>query len=308
MGTEFKACLEADPGRRLDATQDIQLGFKKLHDINSWMSDWVEGTELNQINAAAGIHPVKIGKPLLDLLIYSQDVSKKTSGAYDPTFNVFFGLYNFKPGQEREPTDEEIKERLPLINYKNLVLNTKDSTAYLKKVGMKLGLGAIGQGYGVDQLVSEFKAKKYYAGYVDGSGDTYFWGKKADGSLWTTGIRDPFNKERVLAKFYGTDVAITTSGDDEKFFMKDGRRVHHIIDTKTGRPADKMRQVTVIAPLALDADAYDTSCFILGTKDCLLLLKKLNLQAVMVETSGKIVMTPGVITKKDRWGEYITIK
>jgi thiamine biosynthesis lipoprotein len=309
MGTDFKICVYALEKDRLNATYDLQTAFQTLGKINSWMSDWIPDTELNQINKNAGISPVKISKQLFKILELSQDVSRQSDGAYDPTFNVFFGLYNFKPGEEREPSDEEINERLPLINYKKLKLDRNNLTAYLEKSGMKMGLGAIGQGYGAEQVSNELKKKGYTAGFVDGSGDTAFWGRKPDGTLWTAGVRDPFNKDQVVGKFYLTDVSVTTCGDDEKFFMKGNRRVHHIIDTKTGRPANKLRQVTVLAKSPTLADAWDTACFVMGPQTCLEKMKILKLQAVIVGNDGKVLKTSGIVEKtSEKWGKYWDVK
>lgn len=306
MGTPFRICVFADPSEKLTVTADLEKGFKKLREINDWMSEWQPGTQLSQVNEAAGAKPVKVGEELFDLLQYTLKVSEHTSGAFDPTFNAFWGLYNFKKGHEREPTDAEIKERLPLINYKNVVLNAKDKTAFLKQPGMKLGLGGLGQGYGVDVVVTELK-KRYSAGYVDGSGDTYFWGKKPNGSLWVTGVRDPRDKSKVVLRLYGTDFAITTSGDDEKFFMVGDRRVHHIIDPKTGRSATKARQVTVISRRALDADAYDTGSLVLGPVDGKAVLEKQGYRAVFV-TDKDVVLTKGLKKISTEWGEVYEVE
>lgn len=304
MGTEFKICVSISPLEKLTFTSDTATAFKLIKSINAWMSDWIDGTELNEINKQSGVVPVKIKPELFNLLQFSQAVSQNTSGAYDPTFNVFWGLYNFKKGSERAATEDEIKERLPLVNYKQLELDSKHSTAYLNKKGMRIGLGAIGQSYAVDEVVKFLKQKNYSAGYVDGSGDSFFWGTKPDGSKWTTGIRNPLNRDQILARYYGTDMGITTAGDDEKYFIRDGKRIHHILDPKTGKPADKLRQVTVIANTALIADAYDTACFVLGLDKCLRVLKQQKLEGFIVTPDGKLHTTPGLKKKKNEWGEY----
>ncbi|MEK7356740.1 MAG: FAD:protein FMN transferase, partial [Bdellovibrionota bacterium] len=268
--------------------------------------DWQPGTQLSQVNQSAGARPVKVGADLYDLMKYTLRISEKTEGAFDPTFNAFFGLYKFKANDQREASDDEIRERLPLIDWRNVVMNDQEKSIFLKSSGMKLGLGGLGQGYGVDKVVADLR-KKYPAGYVDGSGDTYFWGKKPDGTLWTTGIRDPRDKDKVALRVYGTDFSITTSGDDEKFFMKDGRRVHHIIDTKTGRPATASRQVTVIAKRALDADAFDTGAFVLGPEKGKKIVESVGLRAVFIPDKG-VTMTKGLAKKSTPWGEVYEVE
>lgn len=306
MGTPFKICVYALASDKVGPSFDFAKAFGELRAINDWMSDWQPGTQLSQVNQAAGARPVKVGSDLYDLMKFTLKISRMTEGAFDPTFNAFWGLYKFKANDQREPTDDEIRERLPLLDYRNVVMDDAAKTVFLKKSGMKLGLGGIGQGYAVDKIVEELR-KKYPAGFVDGSGDTYFWGKKPDGTLWTTGVRDPRDKDKIVLRLYGTDFAITTSGDDEKFFMRDGRRVHHIIDPKTGRPSTASRQVTVIAKRALDADALDTGLFVLGPVKGKKIAESAGLEAVMISDAG-ITLTKGLAKKQTPWGEVYEVK
>lgn len=314
MGTPFQICVYAEKEKTFEVQTDLSRAFAMLRKIDSWMSEWRPSTELSQVNAASGAQAVKVSKELYEIIDYSLQVSKDTHGAFDPTFNALWGLYNFKKGHEREPTDDELKERLSLIDYSQVELNKANQSVFLKKPGMKLGLGGIGQGYGADKIVEYLKSRGYKAGFVDGSGDTYFFGKKPVSSsggkdsdeLWRVAIRDPFHKEKNLLTVYGTDFAVTTSGDDEKFFMKDGRRVHHIIDPKTGLPSEKSRQVTVIAKNATEADAFDTSFFVLGLEESKKLARKRDLAFVFVTPDGKTTVSENLKLSKTKWGDVFT--
>lgn len=314
MGTPFKICLVILAAEQARSRADITEGFLKIKEMNHWMSDWIPETELSQVNAKAGLMPVKIRKELFDLLKFSLEVARDSDGAFDPTFNVMWGTYIFKKGEEREATEEELRARLPLINWRKLKLDEEKSTAYLEKAGMKIGLGAVGQSYAADRLVEFFKSKGYRGGYVDGSGDTVFWGHKPGGALWTTGIRNPLwqegvqGQEEVILRVYGSDFAITTCGDDEKFFMRDGRRVHHVIDPKTGRPANRTRQVTVISKRGLDADAWDTAAFVLGPDKAIPILEKKGFRAILVDADGRVRLTKGLKKTKGPWGEGYVIE
>lgn len=305
MGTPFKICLVSPKENRLTVEFDIQNAFRKIAAINAWMSEWQEETDLSQVNRAAGAEPVKVRAELFDLMKYTLGVCAKTDGAFDPTFNAFWGLYSFKEGHHREPTDEEIKERLPLVNYRKIELDEQKKTIFLKSPGMKLGLGGLGQGYAVDAVLKDLQTH-YKAGFVDGSGDTYFWGKKPNGSNWIAAVRDPRDHNKNILRIYGTDVAVTTSGDDEKFFMVGDRRVHHIIDPRTGRPTKGVRQVTVISRRALDADAYDTSVMVLGPSRGKKLLEDLGFEGVIV-TDSEVVLTKGLKKTQSEWGEVYLV-
>ena len=308
MGSPFKVCVAVDREQKLAARGDIATVLSEIKQINLWMSDWLPDSELSKVNLAAGQAPVKVGSKLLEVLKWTLLVSKDSEGALDPTFNVMRGLYSFKKGEEREPTDVELRERLPLIDWKSVEIDSEKSTVFLKKAGMRLGLGAVGQSYAADRAVELLKERGYKGGYVDGSGDTVFWGKKPGGALWTIGVRDPRDTEKVLLRIYGTDFAVTTCGDDEQYCMKEGRRVHHVSDPQTGRSATKSRQITVISKRGFDADAWDTASFVLGPDKAKSILEKKGFRAVMVDSNGKVTLTKGLKKEKTKWGEGYVVE
>lgn len=308
MGTPFKICVVIEAEQKSKARDDIAKVFSEIHRINSWMSDWLPETELSKVNLAAGVAPVVVGQELFDVLRATLKVSEESGGALDPSFNVMWGTYNFKKGAEREATDDEIKTRLPLIDWRKVILSQDARSVFLKEKGMKIGLGAVGQSYAADRAVEMLKQKKYVGGYVDGSGDTVFWGHKPGGALWTTGIRNPNQKDAVILRIYGTDFAITTCGDDEKFFIKNGRRIHHVIDPKTAKPATRSRQVTMITRRGFDADAWDTAAFVMGSEKALPILEKKGFRAIFVEPDGSIKMTAGLKKETSAWGEGYVVE
>jgi thiamine biosynthesis lipoprotein len=311
MGTPFKICLHvpllgAEQAERVQrATRDLEAAFAKIAQMNLWMSDWLPSSELSQVNARAGQEAVAVRPELWQLLKQTLEVARVSQGAFDPSFNVFFGLYNFKPGQEREPSSAEIAQRRPLIRWQDIELRPgSPQRVYLKREGMKLGLGAVGQGYAAQIVADELRLLGYPGGYVDGSGDTIFWGQTPKKTLWTTAIRDPRDHSKIILRIYGTDLAITTAGDDEKFFWRNGQRVHHIIDPRTGRPATKSRQVTVIARRGFDADAWDTAAFVMGAEKAIPILEKRGLHAVIVDDQGRVWLTKGLQRVETEWGTH----
>lgn len=306
MGTPFKICLYVKKEQESSLSADIKSVFVELRKIDAWMSEWRPETALSQLNQRAGVAQVQVPPKLFSIIEYALYVSRESEGAFDPTFNAFWGLYNFKKGKTRKPSEKEVVERLPLINYRAVKINPSEHIVFLQKKGMKLGLGGLGQGYGVDQVV-KFLKRKYRAGFVDGSGDLYFWGKKPNGELWTTAIRDPRDHQKNIARVYGTDFAITTCGDDEKFFVdEDGRRIHHILDPKTGLPSRASRQTTVIAKTAMAADAFDTAVFVMGPKKGRKLIERLGMQAIFV-TDDEVLMTSGLKNKDTAWGQVLVV-
>lgn len=308
MASPFKVCLTIQADQKMAARADIASVLSEIKAINAWMSDWIPDSEVSKVNDAAGKKPVKVGPEFMTVLKATLAVSRDSQGALDPSFNVMRGLYNFHKGEEREPTDEEIRSRLALIDWQSIELKESASTVFLKKPGMRIGFGAVGQSYAADKAVAMLKARGYKGGYVDGSGDTVFWGVKPGGAKWTIGVRDPLHAGGVLLRIYGTDFAVTTCGDDEQFFMKDGHRVHHVIDPRTGRPSMKSRQVTVIAKRGFDADAWDTAAFVMGPTAAKPVLERKGYRAVMVGADGQLTLTNGLRKEKTAWGEGYVVE
>jgi FAD:protein FMN transferase len=308
MATAWTICVLDETKSKALLQKVIDDGMGEIVRIDLWMSEWKPKSLISQINENAGIKPVKVSDEALQAIRLALKHSELSKGAFDITFNAFFGLYNWKEGSERFPTDSEIKERLELVNYKNIEVKDVEKTVFLKKKGMKIGLGGMGQGWAVDKVLEIMKSQKIKAGYIDGSGDTYFWGRKPDGKLWTVGIGDPRpasgsrDDKSVIYKLYVTDVAVTTSGDTEKFFMKDGKRFHHIIDPRTGYSVGHTAQVTAICSSATICDIADTSIFLLGPEEGKKYAESLGIEAVIVDPAKKITLTKGLKPIQTQWG------
>jgi FAD:protein FMN transferase len=318
MATAWTICL-IDPNKTTDELEAaIEEGMEEVRRIDRWMSEWKPESLVSQINSNAGIKPVKVTDEAWEVISESLKQSELTDGAFDITFNAFFGLYGWKAGNEKFPTDKEIKDRLPLVNYKNVKLDRTKKTVFLARKGMKIGLGGMGQGWAVDKVLEILKPRKIKAGYVDGSGDTYFWGRKPDAKLWTVGIGHPRPQEAlnppmelkdrdVVYKLYLTNQAVTTAGDTEHFFIRNGKRFHHIIDPRTGRSADKSIQVTTLCKKAAVCDAADDGIFILGPTKGIRYAEKLGIEAVIIDPALKIHLTKGLKPIKTQWGPALEL-
>jgi len=172
-------------------------------------------------------------------------------------------------------------------------------TVFLKFQGMKLGLGGIGQGYIADKVKDLLKSKGCHSGLVNVSGDINSWGKQPDGSLWTVGIINPMNKNKVFATFPLEDSAVETSGSYEKFVTFNGIRYAHIIDPRTGYPAQGVVSVSVFAKQTEIADALATGIFVLGVNVGLDLVNQLKgIECIIVDDKGKIHYSKGIDIKK----------
>jgi thiamine biosynthesis lipoprotein len=293
MGSELNVTAwTADERGALAAFDAVFKEFDRLEDL---MSTWRPASEVARLNAAAGARPVAVSAEVRDILLIARQISDLTNGAFDVTFGALSDVWKFDHDQDdRIPGPEEIRQRLPLVNYRDLELRD-DGTAFLKRKGMRVNLGGIGKGYAVDRAAAIFRQRGFRDFMIQAGGDLYVAGRH-DGHPWRLGIRDPRGPaDRIFAALDLSDGTFSTSGDYERFFIKDGRRYHHIIDLSTGEPARKSRSVTLVTGRAVVADALAKAVFILGPQAGMSLVERLpNIDAVIVGAHNEVVVSPGL--------------
>jgi thiamine biosynthesis lipoprotein len=208
-------------------------------------------------------------------------------------------IWKFDGSMKEMPTPEAIKNSVAKIGYRDIILDKKEHTIFLKKEGMKLGLGGIGQGYIADKIHLLLLSKGCKSGLVNVSGDIFAWGKQPDGKPWTVGIVNPMNKNKIFATFPLENSAVETSGSYEKFVVFDGIRYSHIIDPRTGYPATGVVSVSVFAKQTEIADALATGIFVLGVDVGLDLVNQIKgIECIIVDDKGKIFTSKGIDIKK----------
>jgi thiamine biosynthesis lipoprotein len=186
-------------------------------------------------------------------------------------------------------------------------LDPAASTAFLKRPEMSFDTGGIAKGHAADVVVQKLKAMGIKAALVAVAGDIRAYGKKPDGSDWRVGIRHPRSDDpdAIIATLALKDGAISTSGDYERFFMRDGVRYHHILDPATGYPAQGSMSVTVIANTATWTDGLATGIFVMDPEKGLSTIESLGFKGVIISSEGKVSLTPGLEGRIDWTGsEY----
>ena len=253
-------------------------------------------SRINQAAAQAPTQAVKVTQEVFNLVHESRQLSEQTEGAFDITFGPLGALWAPPRGSTTRalPSTQEIREAQAKVGYKQLELDYEKTTVRLTRAGMHVGLGAIAKGYTVDQMALVLRARKVHDFIVDGGGDLFVSGRHPE-RPWRVGIKDPRRPESYFASFATKDRAVVTSGDYERFFVKDGKRYHHIIDPRTGRPATGLSSVTVIHPKATQADAMATAAFVLGPrKGYEYLARQPETEFLMVTTLGTVLVSPGL--------------
>ena len=277
----------------------IDIAVAEVKRIENLISDWIPTTQISQVSKNSGIQPVKVDKEVYDLVERAIKVSQLTSGAFDISYASMDKIWKFDGSMKAMPTPEAIKQSVARIGYQKIVLDAKAQTIYLKEKGMKLGLGGIGQGYIADKIKDLLLSKGCTSGIVNVSGDINAWGYQTTGKPWTVAIVNPMNKNKVFATFPLENSSVETSGSYEKFVVFDGKRYSHIIDPRTGYPAQGVVSVSVFAKQTEIADALATGIFVLGVDVGLNLVNQLKgIGCIIVDDKGEIHTSKNIDIRK----------
>jgi FAD:protein FMN transferase len=295
MGTTISLYFWSDD--EVKVAKAAEAVFKEMKRIDGVMTTWTPNSEVSQINASAGVKPVVVSEETFAVIERAQDVAKRTRGIFDITVGAFKGLWKFDQDMDGTlPDQAEVKKRLALIGYRDVVLDKAKRTVFLKRKGMSITLGGIAKGYAVDKCVKLLHDLGFTSFMVQAGGDMYIAGNKG-GKPWVVGIRDPRSASSTIASMAIEDHSFSTSGDYERGFVKDGVRYHHILDPRTGQPARLSRSVTVKAKDAFTADAWSKVMFILGWKESLEVIKREKLtdfEVAWVDDKNEIHTTKGL--------------
>lgn len=272
-----------------DAEMNIDTVIREITRIEHLISDWIPETQVSQVNANAGIRPVRVNDEVFALTERALYLSGLTNGAFDISFAAMDRIWKFDGSMTSMPSPEAIARSVEKVGYQDIVLDKINSTVFLKNKGMKIGFGALGEGYAADKCREMMLAKGVRAGIVNGSGDMSAWGKQPDGSDWVIGINDPLRKGELFAVIPLKQGAVVTSGSYEKFVVFGGKRYSHIINPATGYPATGLSSVTVFGPSAETANGFSTSLMVMGKDAGLKLLKRHpKYSCVMITDGGKV--------------------
>ena len=267
MGTrvEIQLWAESDAAAR----PLLAAGMAEFDRIESWMSTYREDSEISRVNRLAAREPVKASAELYGIVQRSLEMSVLSDGAFDITFDSVGKLYDFRAGVH--PDAAAIRKSLPAIDYRHVLLDPVASTIRFSQEGTRINLGGIGKGYACDRVADLIRKAGVRSGRINAGGDTRLIGDR-QGQPWMVGIRDPDAADRWVTRLALDNEAISTAGDYERFFDKDGVRYHHIINPKTGDSARGIRSVTVIGPDATMTDGLDDAVFIMGAERGLALI------------------------------------
>ena len=294
MGNRFEITV-ADENEET-AFSHIDAAIDEIGRIEALLTTFNEESQTNLINRNAGIAPVKVDQEVFNIIQRSKKISAVTQGAFDISYgSADKKLWNFDKTMTELPDPETAKKSVHLINYRNIILDEKNTTVFLKEKGMRIGFGGIGKGYAAEMAKQVLIKRGVKSGIVNASGDLTAWGKQPNGKDWTIGIADPDETRRPFSYLNITDSAIATSGNYEKFILVGGKKYSHTIDPKTGLPVRGIKSVTIISPNAEIADAMATPVMIMGIRAGLDMVNQIKgLACIILDDNDKIYTSKNI--------------
>lgn len=262
MGSTYSmVLLGTDQGKLNVAAEEAAEEVQRL---DRMMSNYIPTSELSEINKRAGREAVKTGPEMFELLQKCTDYSRASNGAFDITVGPLMKVWGFYKGSGRLPHRAEIRGALARVGYQKVRLDAANRTVRFDRDGMEIDLGGIGKGYAVDRMVDVLRRNGIAAALISASGSSIYalGAPPSEPRGWKISIKNPKSRSTTIQDIYLKDQSMSTSGNYEKFFFAEGRMWSHIMDPRTGYPAQGVLSVSVIAPRTLDSEAWTKPFYI----------------------------------------------
>ncbi|MCG3189141.1 MAG: FAD:protein FMN transferase [Burkholderiaceae bacterium] len=290
MGTAIHAELWSDDEAL--AEQAIAAVMAEMHRIDHLMSPFKPESELSLINREAAGRAVPICGELFDLIARSIDFSRLSDGAFDITYAAAGHLYDYREGVA--PDAAALERARGNVGWQHLMLEPRERTIRFARDGVRIDLGGFAKGHAVDNAIKILKHLGIAHAVVAAGGDSHVLGDRC-GRPWSIAVRDPRDRQRVVAVLPLVDTSISTSGDYERYFERDGVRHHHLIDPKTGTSPRALHSVTILAADGLTSEALSKCVFVMGlARGMRLVESQPGADAVVVDANGTLHFSAGL--------------
>lgn len=262
--------------------QAVNAALDEVDHIDRLMSNYKKESELSRVNRDAAKSPVKVDRELFDFIAECLRYSRESDGAFDVTVGPLMKAWGFFRGEGRMPSEAELAEARNRIGYQRVILNQKDKTISFDKPGIELDLGGIAKGYAVDRAVEVLEKYGITSALVSAGGSTiYALGAPPGKSTWEVEIQDPVDRNRIATTVRLKDQTLSVSGSYEKFFKLNGVRYSHVMNPRTGKPAQGVLSVAVVTDDGTSGDALDNVFYVLGVERSKALLNKFSASEVI---------------------------
>jgi len=293
MGTAIRVELHcADPEAGADAADAVMA---EMHRIDRTMSPHRADSELSRINREAALQWVPLSDEMHALLARAQQFARWSHGAFDLTYASAGALYDYR--ECIAPDEPALAVARAAIGWQQLKLDPITRSVHFARPGMRIDLGGFAKGHAVDRSIALLRARGIRHAMVSAGGDSHVIGERG-GRPWTVAIRDPRREGEVVAVLPLADCAVSTSGDYERYFERDGVRHHHLIDPRTGRSPDGVRSVTILADDGLSSEAWSKTVFVLGVERGLALINQQpGVDAIVIDRDGRLHTSAGLLNQ-----------
>jgi len=264
MGSVYTIVAYGEDRNQLQTAVD--LSFEEIKRLDDLLSNYKPRSEWSKVNREASSGPVRVSPELFQLVEACMRYSRASDGAFDITVGPLVRTWGFLKGTGRLPHRAEIRTALTKVGYRNVTLNRDNLTIQYARPGVEMDPGGIGKGYAVDRIVEILRARGISSALVSAGGSSIYaiGAPPSEPKGWSVKIRHPKKAEESVAEVHLRDGSMATSGTSEKFFYSGGKLFSHIFDPRTGYPAAGMFSVSVLAPRAIDSEAWTKPMFILG--------------------------------------------
>ena len=263
MGSAYSVVVYGEDRTRME--EAVDAAFEEVHRLDEMLSNYKPASELSEINRKAAEQPVPVTQEMFDLLAACVEYSRASEGAFDISVGPLMKVWGFYKGTGRLPHRAEVRGALEKVGYRNILLDAANRSVRFAKAGVELDPGGIGKGYAVDRMVEVLKQYGIQTALVSASGSSiYGLGAPPGEKGWKVQIRDPKDERKTVADVYLKDESMSTSGSYEKFFRAEGRIYSHIMDPRTGWPAQGVLSVSAVTPRTIDSEAWTKPLFVNG--------------------------------------------
>ena len=262
MGTTCEVLVEAS--EPLEARQIFDVAFEEIERVESDLSDYRPSSEVSRINRDAAASPVTVDPEIFRLLDDCLQMSRRSDGAFDITIGPLVDVWGFFGGQGSLPSKVALDRAREKVGWRHVDLDPDARTVFFRRRGVRIDLGAVGKGVAVDAARRRLLDAGVKQPLLLSLGRSTFRALGAHERGFPVEVRSPFQADLVLSEVVLVDLALSTSGDREKFFELEGRRYGHILDARTGWPVEGRAQVSILAADATRSDLLSTALFVLG--------------------------------------------
>ncbi|MBY0505526.1 MAG: FAD:protein FMN transferase [Bryobacteraceae bacterium] len=263
MGGTYSLVLYGLDRYQLEAASEA--AFDEVRRLDDLLSNYKSASEWSEINRFAAERPVVVSPESFHLLSACLEYSRRSEGSFDITVGPLMKVWGFYKGTGRLPHRAEIRSVLASVGSSHIRLDPERRTVSFGRPGMSIDPGGIGKGYAVDRMVQILRDAGIRSGFVSASTSTvYAIGTPPGEAGWKVTISHPKDRARSVGEALLKDESLSTSGNYEKFFVAGKHRYSHIMDPRTGYPAEGMLSVSVIAPRAIDSEAWTKPLYVNG--------------------------------------------